>query len=178
MGQIFLLLIATLIRFNPSLVDEWQLYVDPGGAFEVEMPDSVTVDVQSADTPVGKLEIVMHQSDEIIEDKIVRYSVSFCDYPDGTFPADSIDLISFFLEETVNATASQVGGELMYVTDLADASFPTKLCKIVAANGAHIKSKAILVKDRYYNLEVITPEILSVHNDSDRFFRSFKLLDP
>ena len=48
----------------------------------------------------------------------VFYVVNYCDYPKGTFPTDSTELINDFMTETVNESVHVTGGTLTYQSDI------------------------------------------------------------
>lgn len=173
---LLLISLATFSGFNSSLTEEWKTFVDPNGMFEVDMPDSLKIDTSKVETQIGQLTFVALQADERYEDGEVKYLLSFCDYPAGIFPADSTELIAAFFDETVAGSVESSGGEVLYSVD-EEAIYPTRLWKITSVNGFHIKSKALLVGDRYYCLQIISPEKLSVRINGDKFFNSFKVLN-
>ena len=176
MSKFFLVLLATFNGFLASITEEWVTFVDPDGLFQVEMPDSVWSNRTHVETAVGVLEYVTHTSEEEVGSTSVLYSVSYCDYPAGIFHPDSTELLGLFFDATVGSAVESVGGELIYSSDLAQEEYPTRVWKIDATNGVHIKSKASMVNDRYYCLQITTPKSLSVENNGDRFLSSFKPL--
>ena len=178
MGHIFFALFATFWLTQPSIVEEWVLFVDPNEQFEVSVPDSVILTSAKVSTALGDLDYIVVTSRELTEDDLViLYTVSYCDYPEGVFHRDSTELIELFFDETVAQAVESVDGKLLYSENLGGVRYPTRLWKIVSEKlDIHVKSKAMLVGDRYYCLQVTSPGSKSVHNSGNKFFDSFKVI--
>jgi len=183
MVHIFFLLFATYWGTPPSIVEEWVLFVDPKEQFEVSVPDSAILTSTKVNTALGVLEYVVVTSKEMSADTVLLYTVSYCDYPEGVFDRDSTELIELFFDETVAQAVESVEGKLLYSENLSysisygGGIYPTRLWKITSEKlDIHIKSKAMLVNDRYYCLQVTSPASVSVNNSGKRFFDSFKVL--
>jgi hypothetical protein len=168
---------ATFLCPGSSINIEWSKYVDPHGKFEILMPDSVTHHATSVATPLGELSYISLRSTVSGTNYVVNYSLDYCDYPEGTFSQDSTELIELVYDETIASAVEAVEGELIYSSPAELDYLPGRLWKIdCPQKKLHIKSKALVVGDRYYCLTVHTPEMLSVEYNGERFFDSFKLL--
>ncbi len=183
MGYILFTLFATFWSASPSIVEEWVLFVDPNEQFEVSVPDSVILTTTKVSTALGELEYVVISSREVSGDTVVLYTVSYCDYPEGIFHRDSTELIALFFDETVAQAVKAVDGVLLYSEDVPYSAnygggvYPTRIWKIVSnEQDIHVKSKAMLVGDRYYCLQVTSSGSKSIHNDGHKFFDSFKVI--
>jgi hypothetical protein len=103
--------------------------------------------------------------------------VSYCDYPEGTFPADSTALLEEFFATTIEAATTAVDGEMIYTTDIQLKDHPGKFWRInYLDDKAVIKTKAYMVGDRYYAVQVISYQEGNINNAANRFFDSFRLL--
>ena len=175
--HVFCLFGATFPCSNASLIQDWEAFVDPRGYFEVLMPDSVSLTSNQISTALGDLEYVSITSEEVFDEEKVQYALNYCDYPAGVFHADSTELIDEFFRETIIGAVEQVEGELIYSDVARDTFYPTRIWKISTAKfEMDIKSKAMLVGDRYYIMQVIYPSSVSVAlNRADEFFDSFKV---
>lgn len=108
---------------------------------------------------------------------VIHYTIDYCDYPEGTFLQDSTELIQLVYDETIASAIETVGGKLIYSSPAEIDYRKGRLWKIDCPDkDMHIKSKALVVGDRYYCLSVHTPEALSVEFSGEQFFDSFKLL--
>ena len=127
------------------------------------------------ETAVGSL--VYHtffiQMDDKTDDNLF-YMVSYCDYPEGTFSADSTSLIEEFFQATMESAAQSVKGDILYQTDIHLGETPGKHWRIDYLDGkAVIKTRAYLAGQRYYSLQTIAWKEKNINSASDRFFDSF-----
>lgn len=176
MGVKILVISATFLLLSSSLVDEWILFVDPEGRFEVRMPEGIDESSRMIATPIGDLKYISLSSKEMIDEEVVQYNLSFCDYPDGTFHPDSIELIRLFLDETIDASVESVGGSLIYKDEARTRRETGAVWKVSSEqHNVQFKNMALLDGDRFYNLQVIIPPEKTLDNNADEFFDSFKL---
>ena len=181
---VFNTLLATFIGFSTSLVEEWVRYVDPEGQFEVFMPDSTTIQRTQTETPIGAIEYVVVGSNEHLGKGLAQYAVNYCNYPAEAVHSDSTELVQMLLQETVSSSQTAFTGEMLYAENMSVAGYPGKIWKMskeVAQEGGkpsviHMKCKALVAGNTFYCLQVIVPETLTVENNGDRFFNSFKLV--
>lgn len=170
--------VATFLLVTPSIDGEWSVYTGPDEKFEILMPDSVHIDHTPVETPLGALEYVSVWSVDEEQDVQIRYALDYCDYPRHTLHSDSTAFAEVFFDETVQSAVEALDGELIYSDPRTHQTYPARLWKIDCPElGIHIKSKAVIVGNRYYCLSVNVPEALSLQHEGDRFFDSFKLLD-
>jgi hypothetical protein len=173
MKPVFLLFIHTIFLWAG-----WQEYTSLEGRFRILAPGEMTQKVDTVSTEVGTLayRTVFHQSPAKDADNLF-YMVSYCDYPEGTFPADSSALLEEFFATTIEAAAASVDGEMIYTTDIQLKDHPGKFWRINYLDGkAVIKTKAYMVGDRYYAVQVISYKEGNINAAADRFFDSFHLL--
>lgn len=178
MGVKILAISATFLLLSSSLVDEWILFVDPEGRFEVRMPEGIDESSRIIATPIGDLKYISLSSKETFENEVVQYNLSFCDYPAGTFHPDSTELSRLFLDETISASVESVKGSLIYKDEARTRKETGAIWKVTSEqHNVHLKNMALLHGDRFYNLQVIIPPEKTLDNNADEFFNSFKLID-
>ncbi len=178
MGMKILAISATFLLSSSSLVEEWVLFVDPEGQFEVRMPEGIDESSRIIATPIGDLKYISLSSKEMIEEEVVQYNLSFCDYPTGTFHPDSTEFIRLFLDETINASVEAVGGNLIYKDNARGRKEAGAIWKVTSdQHNVQFKNMVLLDGDRFYNLQVIIPPEKTLDNNADEFFNSFKLTD-
>jgi hypothetical protein len=155
----------------------WKEFKTYEGKFRVLTPTGeMTEKVKNIKTGLG--EVAYHTFMNRPEEKnpdCVFYVVNYCDYPKGTFPADSTDLINEFLDETVNESVKAVGGVLTYQSDIQILTNKGKIWR-VQYNGdrALIKSKCFLVSDRFYLVQTMMKKEKSMNPSADKFLDSFQ----
>ncbi len=155
----------------------WKEFKTYEGKFRVLTPTGeMTEKVKNIKTGLG--EVAYHTFINRPEEKnpdCVFYVVNYCDYPKGTFPADSTELINEFLDETVNESVKAVGGVLTYQSDIQILTNKGKIWR-VQYNGdrALIKSKCFLVGDRFYLVQTMMKKEKSMNPSADKFLDSFQ----
>jgi hypothetical protein len=156
----------------------WEEYINYEGRFRILTPGALTLKVDTVETAVGK--IAYHtfylQTMEKGADNLF-YMVSYCDYPENTFPTDSTALIEAFFQNTVEAAGESVKGNVMYASDFQLQDFPGKIWRIDYLDGkAVIKTKALLVNDRFYSIQTISHRDKNINHDGEKFLESFRIL--
>lgn len=155
----------------------WKEFKTYEGKFRVLTPTGEMVEkVKKIKTGLGDVSYhtFMNRPEEKNPD-CVFYVVNYCDYPKGTFPADSTDLINEFMEETVNESVKAVSGTLTYQSDIQLLTHKGKIWR-VQYNGdrALIKSKCYLVGNRFYLIQTMMKKEKSMNPSADKFLDSFQ----
>ena len=168
-----------LLLFLPLVTSaQWSLFTSYDGRFQIPAPRSLDYQQATVETPLG--EIVYHSYFHKPENDPQGnqwFSVSYCDYPDGAVHSDSTELLVDFFEESIKESAFSVNGEVRYVEDIDYNSFPGRFWRVDYMDGqVIIKSKAYLVAQRFYVIQVVSLKDKSVNEDSARFLDGFKLL--
>jgi hypothetical protein len=158
-------------QFSP-----WREFKNFEGKFRVIVPDGqMTEKVSKMKTDVGELNYHTFLNKPIDKSpENVFYVVNYCDYPEGSFPPDSTDLILDFLNTTVESSAKAVGGTVTYSGDLDIKNSKGKIWR-VQYNGdrALIKSKCFIVGDRFYLVQTMTLKEKAMNPSADKFLDSF-----
>ncbi len=160
-----------------SIQNDWKEYIDPDGAFRLSAPATMTLKIDTVQTDIGALvyRTLFHQADVSLANQV--FMLSYCDYPKGSIHSDSTDLLTDFFESTIREATFSVNGELMYQSDESLGGFPGKYWRIDYRNRkAVIKTKAFIVRNRYYAIQVVATKEKHLNQDSDQFLNSFRLL--
>lgn len=159
-------------------VTDWEETISYEGRFRILSPGELTNKADTVKTPLGNLvyhTFFFHTNDKKQENYV--YMLSYCDYPELTVHSDSLDLLQDFFHTTIEAAVSSVRGELMYSTDTDLDDYPGKLWRIDYLNGRGIiKTKAVVVDNRYYAVQTVTQKGRAINQASDAFLDSFRLL--
>jgi hypothetical protein len=172
----FFLLFSVIVT---AQVEQWEEVKSYEGRFRILFPGTPTLNVDTIETAVGKLAYHVHfyQPTEDNPDNLV-YMLSYCDYPEETFHADSTDLVNEFFEATVSSSVEAVDGELAYSSERSYLDHPGRLWRInYLEDNAVIKTRAFLVGQRYYALQVVTYREKSLNPSSDKFIESIKIIE-
>lgn len=170
-----------LLSFTPSVSRAtfgklWQEFKSMDGKFRVLTPTGeMTEKTKKVKTDVGELTFhqYIYKPDEKQDDNVF-YLVNYCDYPQGSFPKDSVEVIQEFLNTTVESSARSVFGKVTYSNDIELQANRGKIWRVQYNKGdAQIKSKCFLVGDRFYLLQVMTVKAKSLNLSIDKFLDSF-----
>ena len=165
--------------FGEDLLPEWTEFVSETGAFRVLAPGEFTLKVDSIETKIGTLAYHTYFLQDTTTDADNKiYMVSYCDYPEATVHSDSTGLLADFFTETMEAAVFSIDGELAYWDEVELEQFPGRFWRVDYLGGqALIKTKAVLVKSRYYAVQTVMLKGKSMNNSSNRFLDSFRLTE-
>lgn len=159
------------------LLQPWPTHESIDGQFSIYAPGEFLKSVKDIETPVGTLQfhqLYFTSSDE--ELGRAHFNVSYCDYPKGSFPSDSLELISAFLDVTSEQSALAIKGELIYQDSIGIERYPGRFARIHFKDGASVlKSHSYLVEDRFYTIQVALTSTHAQEGFIDEYFDSFKL---
>ena len=168
-----------VILLMSASIQDWQEFKSLEGAFRVIVPGEMKEKTNTIQTTIGTLEYhtFIYQDEDKDADNVL-YMVSYCDYPNNTIHSDSLELINDFFKNTIESSVQSIDGELAYSTAVKLYEYPGRLWRI-NYNGAQatIKTKAFMVKQRYYAIQAVTYRDKSLNPSMDRFLDSFQLLN-
>lgn len=170
-----------LLLLFPSFLSAqiWPEEVQYDGKFRVRTPAALTERVDTIEVAIGQLpyHVFYYQSPDLQSDNLF-YMVSYTDYPTGAAHADSTELLQEFWETTVSTSVASLGGELLYESDAPFGDHPGHRWRVDYLEGkAIVKTWAFLRDNRYYALQTIALKEKSLNPSTERFFRSFELLE-
>jgi hypothetical protein len=173
MHWLILLFHFSFLVFNP-----WKTTISIEGGFQIEAPGDMVHKINKIPTSIGDIDYhtYLHhlQKDSV---HTFLYMVSYCNYPAGSFPADSSELIRDFFDATLEQSAQSVSGEVVYVDQITYRGFPGLFWRMHYNGGRSVmKTKAYLINSRFYSLQVAMESDFSLDPDIDRFFDSFKVI--
>lgn len=166
--------------FLPTSAEDWRVtpwkeYKSLEGKFQVLTPGDFDKAVDTVKTDLGKLayHILVYNNTQKNAENLF-YMITFCDYPAGTIHSDSTDLLKDFFAASIDQAANSVKGEVMYQSDVSLQGFPGKIWRInYLRDQAVIKTKAFMVRNRFYTIQTVTLKDMAINAASDRFFDSF-----
>ena len=173
------LLLALIPCSIVAQTGDWEEFKSYEGRFRALFPGEPSLNVDTVETAVGKLiyHVFYYQEPADSADNLI-YMVSYCDYPEGALPVDSVELINDFFEVTIQSSADAVEGELIYSTERNYLAHPGRFWRINYQNGrAVIKTRAFLVGRRYYALQTATFRERSLNPSSDKFIDSIRIIN-
>ncbi len=172
------LLLSALFSLPLTLAAQWAPFSSIDGHFQIPAPKPLQHQEAAVETPMGQVvyHTYFYQPDKDPQGN-QWFSVSYCDYPEGTVHSDSTELLAEFFDETVKESAFSVDGEVRYVEEIDYNSFPGRFWRVDYLKGqAVIKSKAYLIGNRFYVIQVVMLRDKSANPDAARFLEGFKIL--
>lgn len=151
-------------------------------AFSAKLPGEYTVANDTLETDLGKIPIasVLHHcgKDNICghDDPHSIYALIHMDYPLGTFPADSTELINTFLDETIESRRIELGeGTVLdYQADLEMDDYSGRIVRYTNADRKVLcKGKFIIYDDRLIALQVVSDKKQIQRKEVTQFLNSF-----
>ncbi len=147
------------------------------GGFQVASPGPLTEKIDTVAAPVGELvyHTYFYTPPTDTADNVV-YMASYVDYPAEALHSDSTELLEEFFAVTIDAATESVRGELLFATEFALKGYPGRYWRIDYLNGrASVRTRAFVVKNRYYAIQTISRSELGINPSTDRFLDSFRL---
>ncbi len=167
-----------LIPFVSVTLDAqaWVKFSPPGQPFEIACPGIMKQGEKKLLTEVGEMHPVTWVYQGAEKESNYIYSISYVDYPDGSFHPDSTALIDEFFKVSMDTHIQDLKGELVYKTTAGYYSYPGMMYRVsYNKNKAVTKSRMILAGDRFYALQVYTISEKSLNQDMDKFLNSFEI---
>lgn len=153
----------------------WKPFTPKGENFEILAPGEMKSGKKKLLTDVGELQPVTWLYEGTGDDKNHLYMVSYVDYPSGTFPKDSVDLITEFLTVSLETHLLDLKGVLSYKSDAPYGMNPGIIYRVSYNENKHVvKSRMLLLGDRFYAIQVYTTSENSLNGDINRFLESFR----
>jgi hypothetical protein len=163
-----IVVVVVASRFGAAQ-EAWKEVRSQAGGFSVEMPGTPEEGKQALDTAVGKVDMFTFW----LEVKDVVYLVSYNDYPSDTIKnSPSGKLLDDWRDGFAKGVKGKVRGE-KYITLKSN---PGREVIVDAPDDLVFKVRAYLVKQRLYQVLVVTSKSKESSPDATKFLDSFKLL--
>lgn len=148
------------------------------GRFQISSPKPLEHQESTVETPMGAITYHTYFYKPVEDPQGNQwFSVSYCDYPLETIHSDSTSLLDDFFKETIKESAFSVNGEVRYEEPIDYNGLPGRFWRVDYLNGqATIKSRAFLIANRFYVIQVVSLASKSGNPDVQRFLEGFRLL--
>jgi len=174
--MILLYLLSACVILSP----EWTTFKSIEGKFQIEVPGEMEHTIQQIETDLGTINYHTFYLASLSDTSgNFVYMVSFYRSPSLLVPEDSIGLIGDFFDATVEQAAHSVSGEVLILDEIRYQNrYPGRFWRIHYNGGRSVlKTKAYLVDDTFYSIQVAVDASFGLSNEVDRFMNSFKLID-
>lgn len=169
-----LAVISTFSNFTPP---EWMVFRNIDGRFTVLTRGNMIEKTANIETALGTIQThtFVYQPEEKEENLV--YMIMYYDFPEGGMHSDSTELVKEFFDSTVEEAVASVQGILIYENNLEKQGYPVRQWRInYLENKAAIRTRAFMVKQRYYMLQTISLADADQNSTTEFFVNSFKLL--
>jgi len=157
--------------------ENWIIFSPKGQDFEVWVPGEMRDGQKKLFTDVGEMSpTTWIYTNEKDKDPNFLYMVSIIDYPELTFDLSDKNFIKEFFDETLDQHLTDIKGELVYEADMPLSMYPGRVFRATWRNGDFVvRGRLVLVKDRFYMLQVYTEKSFSLNNEANKFLESLKV---
>ena len=169
--------IITIIVLSSFAPPEWMRFRNIDGRFRVLIRGAMTEKLADFETELGtiKTHTFVYQPEETEENLV--YMIMYYDFPEGGMHSDSTELVKEFFDSTVEEAVSSVDGTLIYENAMEHQGYPARQWRVnYLENKAVIRTRAFIVRNRYYMLQTIALTEVDQNNVTDFYLNSFKLL--
>lgn len=158
--------------------NDWQKYKDSSANFSIIFPKGeIQYSTDTVQAPVGDLIYHTYLHNNESEEGISVYMLSYVRYPNASIHHDSTNLLESFFENTIEAAAQSVYGEVVYQNDLEIRGYPGMVWRINYNKGkAVIHTRAFVAGNTYYALQTVAPRAYALSPQAEKFFDAFRFL--
>ena len=175
-----LLTVSTMLWSQSTNWSDWVSFESKDGSFTMTAPSKPEYLVKEITTTIGAMELHSYMVAPKYDDQNpnLMYLIEYYDYPEGTFPEDSLDLKQFFYEQTAQATSYEIGGSLSYSSKSSVNGIDGFLYRCQYKNDTYVmKSRTFFIGDRFYHIKVYSEKETSLNDEMDWYLDSFKRKD-
>lgn len=172
--------ISSSITAQTTNWSDWITFESKDGAFTMAAPSEPEYLSKEITTTIGAMELHSYMVAPTYSDENpnLMYLIEYYDYPEGTFPEDSIELKQFFFDQTAQATSFEIGGKLSYSSKSTVDGIEGMLYRCQYKDGTYVmKSRMFFVGDRFYHIKVYSEKEASLNDEMDWYLDSFKLIE-
>lgn len=152
----------------------WQWYSPPDSTYQVSIPaGEMTFSTDTISTAIGSLiyHKVMNKND--VNGRKIYTVISESTYPTGSLHSDSSSLLSDFWKTTVEQSTKNLGGKLIYKSDVRVGKWPAYKWKINFGEDKRMDNLGIFIENKFYLLQFSSLNTIKFTDIKERFFRSF-----
>jgi hypothetical protein len=172
------LYVSIFLLYILTIQSDWIRFRNDLSGFSVLVPGEMIHSEKEIFTDLGNIIFRTFQYTPNDDNDNATYIIHHYAYPDSILSTDSTGLINEILEATVDQSVINLGGSLDYQRPINYKSNSGILYRIKYNKGkAVLKSKAYVIGDDFYVLQVFAKVELSLNNLMDYFLDSFLYLD-
>jgi hypothetical protein len=169
--------IAILLTLGSFTNTEWMQFRNIDGRFKVLTRGNMIEKMATIETAIGTIESHQFVYQPAEKEENLAYIIMYYDFPEGGMHSDSTGLVKDFFDTTVEEAVTKLQGILVYQNDLEHQGYAARQWRVnYSDNKVAIRSRAFMVKQRFYLLQTISLADVEQNNVSEYFINSFRLL--
>lgn len=165
--------------FGLLIQQQYFEFKPPDNRFRILVWNVPTEQIISIPTDLGRIDFHTLETEIPLDSGYtVMGAVSFCEYPEGSIHSDSISLHADFFTTTIQQSVVRLKGLLVYEDEYFLGHYPGRIWRIHYNDAAAVmKSRAFLIDNRLYVIQVASLKENSLHPNIDLFLNSFRSLN-
>ena len=160
------------------------VYYSADGDFKMIFPYDYTIERDTAHVAIGSIPVTKVFCRPMTGDTLIRsngllYFTSVMEYPEFTFHPDSIDLMEYIIDQSLEQQVSAMNGVLDYESNLDEREYYGKIVRISSKDDPILitKAKYIIYKDYFIVIQVKTNRNDRHFRKAEDFLNSFKVIN-
>lgn len=173
--RIATILFHFILLSSMASAQEWKVFNSFNGGFSVLSPGILQEKAAIVTTSSGEVDLntlYLSTKDDSLGNYV--YIINYYDIEKGLFPKDSIDLTNIFLSNTMDQSVSDINGHIIYQNPFRFGAYTGLMWRAEYEGGA-VKSRAFVINNRFYMLQVFSEKRNALNRNVDRFLESFSL---
>ena len=150
----------------------WQPFASGEGGFSILLPGTPERVQQTLDTDLGRIELTGFAT---LRPEEAAYLALYADLPSKINVRDNPDAVNELLDGGAEYYVNESNGQLLSKKNITIENFPGRELRVMLPNNVVARHRLILVKNRLYQLVVITPKEEHLQGSINGFFDSFQL---
>src|SRR5262249_10809830 len=150
-----------------AAADEWKTYNSTSGRYSVQFPGTPKEVTQRMDTEAGSIDATIAS----LEGPGAFYAIAYNDYPKDVTAKQTPDQL---LDKAQKGAVDKVKGKLLNQKKVQAGGYPGRELQIQAPGDLEIAEHVYLVKNRLYQVLVVSPKGKAAPGDTKKFLDSFQ----
>jgi hypothetical protein len=165
------LMLVVLLMFAGCEVTTWKEFESKEGGFSVQMPGPPAEKRQTFNTQVGSVDARFFTVEADRGSSV--FMVVYGDYPEALMATEDRNIL---LDAARDGAVGNIQGTLLSERAISIGDHPGRELQVQSSDGKlALQIRIYLVRNRQYQVVMVSPKSTPSTADRDRFFNSFKL---
>jgi hypothetical protein len=172
-------LIVVVSLFGFVKIADWVQYKSTQGKYKILMPASPKEESRKIPSAIGELTMYLALLESNDSDDNMLYISAFSEYPTAKINSDmNKEGLDRFFEGAADGAAKNMNGKVTTITESKYREYPARYVVIdLTMDGTDYIAlqRLILVKNKFYMLQIFTKPSKAENSNAKKFFESFDL---